>query len=91
MAYKLKIIKQKDFKLDKQDHTHYTCAYKGRVFGVSTLKWEGEQDALSVDKSVLTINSDIEVLKRVDHDELAGTTTTYLDIVPKCGIELATF
>ena len=89
MAYKLKVIKSKSFTNDGIEHTHYVCAYKGRVFGVNSMKFEGNEDMLKVDGKVLTINGDIEVLKETTHDALANTSTTYLAIVPKLGLELA--
>ena len=89
--YKLKIIKSKNFTVQDTDHTHYVAAYKGRVFGVSTLRFEDNPEDLVADKGVLTIKCDIEVLKNTSTDPLDGSTKTYLDIVPKAGLSLAAF
>ena len=88
---KLKIIKQKNFEANGQPQTHYTAAYKGRVFGLSTLRWSGDADAISVDGDILSINADVEVLKNTSADQLTGEVKTYLDIVPKSGLTLAEF
>ena len=87
--YKLKVIKSKSFEAQGQPHTHYTAAYKGRVFGVSTLRFE-ESD-LEVKDGIITIKTDIEVLKNKHVDALTGEQRAYLDIVPKVGISLAEF
>jgi hypothetical protein len=86
MAIKLKVIKSKSFEVTGKSHTHYTVAYKGRVFGVSTLRWEGED--LKEDNGVLTIG-DCEVIKRVNTDTITGEVSTYLDLVPKLDVILA--
>lgn len=86
---KLKIIKSKSFEVKGEAHTHYTCAYKGRVFGVSTLRFE--EDDITVDNSVLTMNTDVEVAKNTSTDPLTGGVKIYLDIVPKCTLELASY
>ena len=89
MAAKLKIIKSKPFDLKGTQHTHYTCAYKGRVFGVSTMRFEGNEDKLVIEGDTLTITGELEVLKNTNVDQLTGEVTTYLDIVPKLDIALA--
>lgn len=88
---KLKIIKKKDFTVGTNPHTHYTCAYKGRVFGVSTLRFEGNSDMLKVDNDVLSIDGEVQVLKNVNVDPLTGESKPYLDILPKIDILLADF
>lgn len=93
MSCTLKIIKSKSFKVDDADHTHYTAAYKGRVFGVSTLAFALEdENTLVVEDNVLTIKGKVSVKKREEttHDLVEGTTTrTYLDIVPELDLSLA--
>ena len=92
MTIKTKLIKSKSFKMkDGAEHTHYTVAYKSRVFGVNTLNFEGEDEPFEVDEKAktLTIKCDIEVKRRVVDNPLEGSTTSYLDIVPKLGLELA--
>jgi len=84
---KLKLIKSKAFEAKGEKHTHYTVAYKGRVFGVSTMRFAPED--ITVADNVLTINCDVEVLKNVSVDELDGSTKVFLDIVPKLDILLA--
>lgn len=88
MSVTLKIIKTKPFEANGESHTHYTCAYKGRVFGVSSLRFNEE---LSVKDDKLTISGDIEVLKRTSTDPLTGETKSFLDIVPASGLTLAEF
>jgi hypothetical protein len=88
---KLKVIKSKEFSIDGTDYTHYTCAYKGRVFGVSTLIWAEEDNQPSVKDGVMSIPSNVEVRKRSVNNPLEGTTVDYLDIVPKIDLELASF
>lgn len=89
MSVKLKVIKQKAFEAKGESHTHYMAAYKGRVFGISTLRFD--PDDLEVVDGVITIKTDIEVLKTTSTDPLTGTTSNYLDIVPKSGLVLAEF
>lgn len=88
---KFKIIKVKVFTANGSEHTHYTVAYQGRVFGISTLRFEGNESMISVNDQVLIIKGDIEVLKNTSVDPLTGATKTYLDIVPKSGLLLAEF
>jgi len=91
MALKLKIIKQSEFTANETKHKHYTCAYRGRLFGISTRRWEGSKDALVAKDKVLTINAGVEVLKNPSYDPLTGVTKTFLDIVPASGLNLAEF
>jgi hypothetical protein len=86
-----KIIKSKDFTVSGEAHTHYTVAYRGRVFGVSSLRFE--EGDFSVDETARTLafNCKLEVLKRQQTDALGVVTGTYLDLVPKCELDLATF
>ena len=92
MAITLKVIKAKSFQIDGVNHNHFTCAYKGRVFGVSSLRFD-DQAVLIHDTTAKTlkIDTDVEVLKRTDTDQLTGETKAYLDIVPKIDILLADF
>ncbi len=85
---KLKLIKTKAFESKGDKHTHYTVAYKGRVFGVSTMRFAPE-DITVGDDGILTIKCDVEVLKNISTDPLDGTTKVFLDIVPKLDILLA--
>jgi hypothetical protein len=86
----LKVIKSKEFSTKEGvKATHYVCAYKGRVFGVSSLRFESND--LEVKDKILTIKCDVEVLKHTTVDSLTGEVTNYLDIVPKCDIALAAF
>lgn len=92
MATKLKLIKTTSFQANGVDHNLYVCAYKGKVFGVNEMYWKEEPDgAIVVDDNTVTINAKIEVEKRVAHDPLTGQTTRYLDIMPKCDLELSAF
>lgn len=88
---KLKVIKKKGFQAGENPHKHYTCAYKGRVFGISTLRFDGNTEMLKEEGDTLSIDGEVEVLKNVNTDPLTGETKTYLDIVPKIGIALAEF
>jgi hypothetical protein len=86
----VKVIKSKEFTTKEGvKATHYVCAYKGRVFGVSTLRFEPKD--LEVKDNILTIKCDVEVLKHTSIDSLTGEVSNYLDIVPKCDIALAAF
>ena len=89
MALKLKVIKSKKFKVKDADHIHYTAAYKGRVFGVSTLRFETND--FTVKDDVLTLNVDVEVIKNRSTDPLTGEVRNFLDVVPKMDISLAEF
>lgn len=86
---KLKVIKKKQFTVgaEQAPHTHYTVAYKGRVFGVSTLRFEGIE--LKEEGNTLVVPSEVEVLKNTSTDPLTGEVSSYLDIVPKLDIVLA--
>lgn len=90
----MKVIKFKEFEVEGSDkkktkQTHYTCAYKGRVFGVSTLRFE-ESD-FKVDKGVLTMAIEAEVIKTTGMDDTTGEIKTYLQLVPQLGLSLADF
>ncbi len=86
MATKLKVIKKKSFDVAGQPHTHYTAAYKGRVFGVSTLRWD-EGLTENADNTI-TLDS-CEVVKRTNVDNITGEVSTFLDLVPKLDVVLA--
>jgi hypothetical protein len=86
----LKLIKKKSFEAKGEQHVHYTAAYKGRVFGVSTLRFS-DNEITENDNGTISISGDIEVLKNASTDPLTGETKTYLDIVPKSGLVLADF
>ena len=89
MSVNLKVIKQKAFEVDSTPQVHFTCAYKGRVFGVSTLRFPSEDIKLSDDKKVLTLPQEIEVLKHTSTDPITGEVRSYLDLVPKLDVVLA--
>jgi len=83
------IIKQKPFSTkDGKNGIHYSVAYKGRVFGLNTLRFEGE------DKDFLTVNGtqiqtgEVEIRKTSKVDSLTGEVSTFLDIVPKLDLAL---
>jgi hypothetical protein len=84
---KLKLIKSKAFEAKGEKHTHHTVAYKGRVFGISTMRFTPED--ITVGDGVLTLNCDVEVLKNTSTDPIDGTIKVFLDIVPKLDILLA--
>ncbi len=84
---KLKLIKSKAFESKGEKYNHYTVAYKGRVFGVSTMRFAPED--ITVGDGVITLNCDVEVLKNISTDPLTGDTKVFLDIVPKLDILLA--
>jgi hypothetical protein len=88
---KLKVIKSKEFTYEDNDYTHYTCAYKGRVFGVSTLIWAEESSQPKVEKDVMSLPSNVEVRKRTVSNPLDGSSTDFLDIVPKMDLTLGAF
>lgn len=83
----LKVIKKKDFKVNEETHTHYSCAYKGRVFGVSTLRFN--KNEFKVKDDILSMEVDVELKKNVVDDPITGTTSTFLDLMPKLDISLA--
>lgn len=86
---KLKVLKSKSFTANNTEHTHYTCAYKGRVFGVNSMRFE-ERD-FTVEDNILTLIIDVEVMKHPHTDQITGKSTVYLDIVPKVDLALAEF
>ncbi len=87
----LKVIKKKDFEVSKVKHVHYTAAYKGRVFGVSTLRFEDGEIVEDTKTNTITIPKEVEVIKEVNTDPLTGEVTTYLTVVPKLDLVLAAF
>lgn len=89
MSVKLKIIKVKEFEVKGEKHDYYTAAYKGRLFGVSTLRVPKED--IKVEGDTLTISCEVEVLKNTNTDPLTGTTKVFLDLVPASGLVLAEF
>ena len=91
MSLVLKVIKVKDFEAQGVKHKHYTCAYKGRAFGVSTLRFEKEDFIVDDKANTLTLKTDVEVLKSINTDQLTGETVQYLNLVPKSGLILADF
>ena len=91
MSVTLKVIKSKAFTAKGEQHTHYSAAYKGRVFGVSTLRFQDDEITFNAETSTITISGDVEVLKNVSTDPIDGSTATYLDLVPKSGLILADF
>ena len=84
---KLKIIKSKKFKVQDNDHTHYSVAYKGRVFGVNSLRFEAGDFKVDEKAKTLTLNVECEIVKRTESN--LGETTIYLDIVPKLDLTLS--
>ena len=88
---KVKVIKTKNFEVNSLPQTHYTCAYKGRVFGVSTLRFEKSDLSYDDKESTLKFNVDVEVMVNKTTDQLTGESKTYLDIVPKLGLDAADF
>lgn len=88
---KIKVIKFKSFEANNLPQTHYTCAYKGRVFGVSTLRFEESDLVFDAESSTLKFNVDVEVMVNKTADQLTGESKTYLDIVPKLGLNAADF
>ena len=90
MATTFKLIKSKQFEVKGVKHTHYVGAYKGRVFGISTLNCE--EGEIQVDEKANTIKVDcsVEVKQEVTIDDITGDRTSYLSIMPKLGLELAT-
>lgn len=95
MSTKLEIIKSKAFKVQDTDHTHYTCSYKGRVLGVSSLRFAGEKkDVLTTGtmpngKPALIVDCDVNIIKALNTDQITGESKVYLDLVPKLDIALS--
>mgnify|MGYP001169640289 FL=1 len=88
---KVKVIKIKDFTVNESAQKHFTCAYKGRVFGVSTLRFEESDLSYDDKESTLKFNVDVEVMVNKTVDQLTGEAKTYLDIVPKLGLNAVDF
>lgn len=81
----VKIIKKTEFETkDKQKGITYTGAYRGRVFGISTLSFEAAD--LRVEKDNLVITTDVEALAG-GTDALGNPYPPRL--VPKLGFTLA--
>ncbi len=89
MATKLKIVKTKTFKANDTEHTHYSVAYKGRLFAVNTLRWADDMDSIKVEGDVMTIEGGIDVLQRNDIDQITGETKVYYDLMPKIDLAIA--
>jgi hypothetical protein len=93
MAFK--IIKKKEFEYTDSTTnqlstgTHYTVAYKGRVIGVSSLRFE--EGELSVDGNTLKIKGELEIRKETNVDQLTGEAQTYLSIYPKMDLQMSAF
>lgn len=84
---KFKIIKQKSFEIEGTKHTHYTVAYKGRVFGLNSLKFEGTE--FKVEGNTISVPVECELKKTESTDLITGVVTSYIDIVPKLDLVLA--
>ena len=77
-----KIIKETSFTTSKEESgIHYSVAYKGRVFGVNTLRFENDED-IKADKGLLSFNCPVEIVKDKEG---------YLTILPKIDLALAEF
>lgn len=87
MATTMKLIKTKAFQANGQDATHHVVAYKGRVFGVNSLRFEANDFKVDEKAKTLTLNVECEIIKRTESN--LGETTTYLDIVPKLDLALS--
>jgi len=91
MAFK--IIKEKSFEYKDSSTgadalgTHYTVAHKGRVFGVSSLRFE--EGDLKKEGNTLTIKGELEIRKETLVDQLTGEAKPYLSIYPKMDLQLS--
>lgn len=88
-----KIIKKKDFTF-KQDGvdtsaTHYTLAYKGRVFGCSSLRFDEGELTESPDDKTLSIKGELEIRQEKNVDQITGETQNFLSFYPKLDLQLA--
>ncbi len=85
---KFKVIKSKEFTTKSgEKHIHHTVAYKGRVFGLNTLRWEGIE--LKNESGIINVSEDCELKQITDTDLLTGVTKTFIDIVPKLDLVIA--
>jgi len=92
MAFK--VIKEKSFEYKDSSTgadalgTHYTVAHKGRVFGVSSLRFD--EGDLKKEGNTLTIKGELEVRKENIIDQLTGEVRVFLSIYPKMDLQLST-
>ncbi len=89
MASVLKVIKSKAFKAQGQDHMHHTVAYKGRLFGVNSLRFEEGDFTLDDKEKTIILNVDCELKKDTRVDQVTGETTEWIGLVPKLDLALA--
>ena len=83
------IIKQKPFTTkDNKSGIHYSVTYKGRVFGLNTLRFEGEEKDFLIVSGNKIQTGDVELRKTTKVDALTGEVSTFLDLVPKLDIAL---
>ena len=92
MAFK--IIKKKDFTFEKDgaqvSGTHYTVAYKGRVFGASSLRFDDGDLEPSADGKSLTIKGNVDIKKEHITDQLTGeVVATVYSLYPQLDLKLA--
>lgn len=88
MSTTFKIVKTKDFSVEGVPQRHYSCAHKGRVYGVSTLRFETAD--FTVKDNILTLNIDVEVIVEPGVNHL-GEPCKYLTLVPKCIFAIAPY
>lgn len=82
----VKVLKATAFTAKGEQHTHYSVAFKGRGFGVSTLAFAKEDLELVGD--TLNIKPKCEVSIRKETDTLTGITTQYNALVPELGLSV---
>ena len=91
MAFK--IIKKKDFTFDQDgtqtSGTHYTIAHKGRVFGVSSLRFDEGDLKPAEDGKTLSIEGALEIKAEQVADQITGEIRTFYSLYPKLDLQLA--
>lgn len=97
-----KVIKFKHFEVaikdakgadtgQKAKHTHYTVAYKGRVFGVNTLRFDEGAITFNEKDMTLKIEGQLEMKKEQLTDQVSGEVTTVVNLMPKLDLVFAEF
>lgn len=87
----LKLIKKKDFAVDKAKHVHYTTAYKGRVIAVSTLNIDAADITADDTAMTLAVKGDFDLVNRSWADPITGEARIGLVLLPKMDIAISAF
>lgn len=86
-----KIVKQTNFSFEKDgatiNATAYRVAYKGRVYSVSSLRFEDGE--ITVKDGMLSFSIAVELKEEIATDKATGETTKLVAIYPKNDLQMA--